>query len=130
MSMFSKNEKCNGKRIMLTILLCTFIFAQTALGAVSGSGGGFSGPGPDVTTVKQALQMNDDSRISLRGKIVRSLGDEMYLFQDATGTIEVEIDYEVWRGLNVTPEDTVVISGEVDRDWSRRTIDVSSVVKE
>ena len=127
MKMYS-NKKSIGTSVMLTAVLCIFIFAQSALGA--STGGGFSGPGPDVVTVKQALEMRDDARLSLRGKIVKNLGDETYLFQDATGTIEVEIDHEVWRGLNVTPGDAVVISGEVDRDWTHRSIDVSSIVKE
>lgn len=91
--------------------------------------GGFSGPGPDLVTVQQALAMRDDARVSLQGSIARSLGDETYMFVDATGSIEVEIDHRVWRGQQITPQDVVVISGEVDREWNHVSIDVSSVVK-
>ena len=91
--------------------------------------GGFSGPGPDLVTVQQALAMRDDARVSLQGSITRSLGDETYIFVDATGSIEVEIDHRVWRGQQITPQDVVVISGEVDREWNHVSIDVSSVVK-
>ncbi|CAK7014238.1 YgiW/YdeI family stress tolerance OB fold protein [Saezia sanguinis] len=91
--------------------------------------GGFSGPGPDLVTVQQALAMRDDARVSLQGSITRSLGDETYMFVDATGSIEVEIDHRVWRGQQITPQDVVVISGEVDREWNHVSIDVSSVVK-
>lgn len=91
--------------------------------------GGFSGPGPDLVTVQQALAMRDDARVSLQGSITRSLGDETYMFVDATGSIEVEIDHRVWRGQQITPQDVVVISGEVDGEWNHVSIDVSSVVK-
>ena len=103
------------------------LFAADAFAAVTG---GFRGPGPDLVTVKQALEMRDDTRVSLKGNIVKSLGDEAYTFKDATGTIEVEIDDDIWRGQMVKPEDVVVISGEMDKDWSHISIDVSSVTKE
>ena len=69
----------------------------------------------------------DDSWISLTGTILRQLGEERYLFQDATGTIMVEIDHEDWRNVSVNPETTVRISGEVDRDWLTTEIDVIRV---
>ena len=98
--------------------------------ALAAERGGFSGPGPALVTVKQALEMPDDAKVTLKGKIVKSLGDDSYVFQDATGTIEVEIDHDVWRGQNITPEDVVVITGEMDKDWNHKAIDVSSLTKE
>ena len=51
-----------------------------------------------------------------------------YLFKDASGTVTVEIDNEDWRGLNVTPQDTVILNGEIDKEMFKDTkIDVDSI---
>lgn len=92
-------------------------------------GGGYTGPGPALSTVKQAKDMRDDTPVTLRGHIIRHLGDERYVFEDQTGTINVEIDHKRWRGQNVGPNDLVEISGEVEKDWRELEIDVKSVVK-
>lgn len=39
----------------------------------------------------------------------------------------IEIDHHKWNGINVTPETNIVITGEVDKDWSTRIIDVNAV---
>lgn len=92
-------------------------------------GGGFTGPGPALATVKQAKDMRDDTPVTLRGHIIRQLGDELYEFKDDTGTINVEIDHKRWRGQNVGPNDLVEISGEVEKDWSELEIDVKRIIK-
>lgn len=98
--------------------------------AAQAAGGGFSGPGPALSTAAEALKMKDDVPVSLKGKIVKNLGDEKYLFQDSSGSIEVEIDGDIWRGQNITPEDVVVISGEIDKDWNHTSVDVSTIQKQ
>ena len=110
------------------MLPATSAFANGFAGA--GNPGGFTGPGPSLATVQQAQGMGDDTRVSLKGNIVNSLGDEAYTFKDATGTIEVDIDNEIWRGQTINPEDVVTISGEIDREWNHTSVDVSSVVKQ
>ena len=100
-----------------------------SLSALAQTGGGFVGPGAGVssTTIQEALSMRDDAPVVLTGKIVSSLGDEKYLFRDATGEIIVEIDDEDWRGLTITPETTLEIVGEVDKEFMKKTkIDVKS----
>lgn len=92
--------------------------------------GGFSGPGPDLVTVSQARKLGDDARVTLKGQLVKSLGDEVYLFKDSTGTIEVEIDNDIWRGQTINPEDTVIISGEMDKDFGHISVDVSTISKQ
>ncbi|MDR2259593.1 MAG: NirD/YgiW/YdeI family stress tolerance protein [Azoarcus sp.] len=91
-----------------------------ALSATASAQGGFVGPSavPEAKTVGEAKSLPDDAKVSLRGNIVRGLGDEKYLFQDATGKIVVEIDDDLWRGQTVEAKDTVEIRGEVDRDWA------------
>ena len=89
--------------------------------------GGFQGPGLQPSSVAEALKLNDDTPVVLVGQIEKSLGGEKYLFKDATGSVTVEIDNEDWRGVNVTPKDTIVIQGEVDKDFFKTEIDVDSV---
>lgn len=112
------------------------IFAVSALALVLGMsgaasaqmGGGFQGPGLQPMSVADALKLNDDTPVVLVGQIERSLGDEKYLFKDASGSVTVEIDNEDWRGLNVTPQDTVILNGEVDKEMFKDTkIDVDSI---
>ena len=75
----------------------------------------------------EALKLNDDTPVVLVGQIEKSLGDEKYLFKDASGSVTVEIDNEDWRGVTVTPKDTIVIQGEIDKDFFKTEIDVDSV---
>ena len=115
-------------RILLTLVLALFLATSSYAAFSDGGrrGGGFSGPGADsATTVEKAKKMRDDSLVSLTGNIVSRVGGEKYIFRDATGEITIEIDDEDFRGQNVTPNDTVRIIGEVDREFGRGTeIDV------
>jgi uncharacterized protein (TIGR00156 family) len=55
--------------------------------------------------------------------MIKQSRDKHYTFRDNTGTIEVEIDNEDFRGAKVTPETKVRIVGEVDKDWNSTTVD-------
>ena len=92
--------------------------------------GGFKGPSAGVTTVSEALKAKDDTLVVLTGHIEKETAKEKYLFKDATGSIIVEIDNEDWQGQNVTPADTVVIHGEVDKEIMHSPeIDVDRIEK-
>ncbi|HIF3242318.1 TPA: YgiW/YdeI family stress tolerance OB fold protein [Salmonella enterica] len=91
--------------------------------------GGFSGPNGSSTTVESAKSLRDDAWVTLRGNIVERISDDLYVFKDATGTINVDIDHKRWNGLTVTPQDTVEIQGEVDKDWNSVEIDVKQISK-
>ncbi|WP_336218325.1 YgiW/YdeI family stress tolerance OB fold protein [Citrobacter amalonaticus] len=91
--------------------------------------GGFVGPNGSSATVESAKSMRDDTWVTLRGNIVKRLSDDLYLFKDATGTINVDIDHKRWNGVTVTPQDTVEIQGEVDKDWNSVEIDVKQINK-
>ena len=72
--------------------------------------------------------MPDDTPVVLKGKVEKSLGNERYQFNDGTGVIVIEVDNEDWRGLTVTPEDTVEIKGEIEKDMlSAPEVDVDTV---
>lgn len=44
--------------------------------------GGFIGPNGSVTTVENAKSLRDDTWVTLRGKIVERISDDLYKFQD------------------------------------------------
>ncbi|WP_181999972.1 YgiW/YdeI family stress tolerance OB fold protein [Klebsiella variicola] len=91
--------------------------------------GGFTGPSGAVTTVANAKSLRDDTWVTLRGKIIERISDDLYKFQDASGVINVDIDHKRWNGVTVGPQDTVEIQGEVDKDWNSVEIDVKQIRK-
>ena len=92
----------------------------------TGTQGGFRGQS-NVSTVAEALTFRDDTPVILRGNIIRSLGNERYLFSDSTGTITVEIERRVWGSLSIDENDLVEISGEIDRDWNSIEVEVKRI---
>ena len=90
----------------------------------------FTGPNAvNITTVQGALKAADETPVVLTGNITQALGNETYMFKDATGEIRLEIDSEDWRQQTVSPKDTVTIYGEVDNEWTHRKIDVDVIQK-
>ncbi|RXK13561.1 TIGR00156 family protein [Halarcobacter mediterraneus] len=119
-----------------SLILASLLFASTTVFAdftgntsESKSQGGFSGPSISKTTIEQAKTLKDDKPVVIKGKIIKHLGKDKYLFSDSSGEITIEIDHDDWRGVNVGPEDTITIYGEIDKDWNSIEIDVDSVKK-
>lgn len=91
----------------------------------------FQGPGkPGITTVSAAQEAVDDSWVTLSGTILRQVGEERYLFQDATGTVVVEIDHEDWGNVTVNPQTILRVSGEIDRERGTTEIEVKQIKTE
>ncbi|QMI03901.1 YgiW/YdeI family stress tolerance OB fold protein [Citrobacter sp. RHB25-C09] len=115
--------------------LCTAPVFAAQQGGFSGptatqtQSGGFVGPNGSSATVESAKSLRDDTWVTLRGNIVERISDDLYLFKDSTGTINVDIDHKRWNGVTVTPQDTVEIQGEVDKDWNSVEIDVKQIKK-
>ena len=108
------------KLLSVSALALVIGFSSSAMAA-------FQGPGLAKSSVADALKMSDDTAVVLEGKIEKSLGHEKYQFKDASGMVVVEIDDEDWRGVDVKPEDTVIIKGEIDKDVFSTEIDVDIV---
>ena len=82
-------------------------------------------------TVKEALTLRDDTKVQLKGYIVKAIGDEKYEFKDNTGRIMVDIDDDLWYGRTLSAKTPVTIIGEVDIDYKpmkRVEIDVDAVI--
>lgn len=86
---------------------------------------------PVATTAAKALKLKDDTLVSLKGTITKSVGDEKYQFKDASGTIVVDIDDELWQGKPLASNQSVTIRGEIDVDYlpnKRVEVDVEQLV--
>lgn len=131
------------KKLLFLVLLATLLSGSVfaANGGFDGSGapaatavttaqaGGFNGPDTRKMTVADTLKLSDDAHVVLRGKIVRQLDNKHYEFKDNTGTIRVEISPKRWNGLKVTPQDEIVVEGEIDKEWNKTELDVKAVRK-
>lgn len=106
-----------------------FVDPNAQVQTQAGQQGGFVGPTGNKTTVKQAKTFSDDTWVTLTGKIEQRIGGEHYIFRDTTDSVNVDIDHKRWNGLTVTPQDTVEIQGEVDKDWNSVEIDVKQITK-
>ncbi|MCK3655605.1 hypothetical protein A4G19_07535 [Pasteurellaceae bacterium Macca] len=118
---------------MKKILLLAVFGATTLLGACQSqpisNNTSFGANSAQTMSVAQAKNLHNDAFVSLEGHIVAQVGDEKYTFKDHSGEITVEIDHDKWLGLNVSPTDTVMIYGEVDKEWSGTQIDVKRITK-
>ncbi|WP_032940772.1 YgiW/YdeI family stress tolerance OB fold protein [Citrobacter youngae] len=122
--------------IVAVMALCSAPVLAAQQGGFSGpttttqsQSGGFVGPNGSSTTVASAKSLRDDTWVTLRGNIVERISDDLYVFKDATGTVNVDIDHKRWNGVTVTPQDVVEIQGEVDKDWNSVEIDVKQISK-
>ena len=83
-----------------------------------------------ITTVKQALTLKNDTPVQLQGYVVKATSDEKYQFSDQTGRITVDIDDDLWQGQPVSAKTPVTIIGEIDIDYKptkRVEVDVDQV---
>jgi uncharacterized protein (TIGR00156 family) len=92
--------------------------------------GGFTGLSSFAARkVSEVKNLPNNTDVTLEGKIERKLRRGQYLFNDGTGTITVEIDHKEWRGQTVSPEDVVVLYGDVDRSYNGLKIEVDWIEK-
>jgi len=68
-----------------------------------------------IVTVNQIPNMMDNQNVVMTGYIIEDLGDKMYVFQDQTGTIHIEIEPVVLGEMVIVPDTKMKIKGEVDK---------------
>ena len=92
--------------------------------------GGFQSGTQSAISVKQALKAADNSMITLEGNITQQIDDDEFWFTDGTGQIRVEIERQVWIGLNVGPNDKIRIFGKLDNEvFDRAELEVLRIEK-
>ena len=68
----------------------------------------------NVVSVSKAKTLVDESGVTLTGTIVKHIAGDHFEFKDATGSIGVEIDDDLWKPLKLKAGDKVRVVGEVD----------------
>lgn len=91
--------------------------------------GGFNDANARVSGASDISKMNDGAWVKLRGNIVERLSGDHYLFRDASGTVNVEIDHKYWNGVTASPQDKVEIQGKIDKEWNNTSVDVKQISK-
>lgn len=81
------------------------------------------------TTVTEALKMNDDSYVTVKGNIVKKISDDRYMFKDSTGSMTVEIDNDRWAGISADTKDILELTGEIEKKNNYTRLDVDSIRK-
>lgn len=83
-----------------------------------------------VMTVEQVRAASDNTPVIMQGYLLRQNGENSYVFQDSTGTINLEIENSDWNGMTVSPTDFIEVWGEVDKNgMSMIEVDVSAMKK-
>ena len=101
---------------VLFLAIQTFAFAD-----------GFQDSQSNRTTIKEALEKNNNSYVTVQGNIIKRLSDDKYTFKDSTGTMTVEIDKDKWQGISASPKDKLELTGEIEREFNGIMLDVDSV---
>jgi uncharacterized protein (TIGR00156 family) len=99
--------------------------------AVAGSvGAAYTGPqAHSKVSVAQLNDLADGSLVMLEGTLVEYLGDDHYRFRDVSGEVAVDVESEVWHGIDVGPSDLIRIRGELERRWNSLDVEVDSLEK-
>ncbi|MCR4941659.1 MAG: NirD/YgiW/YdeI family stress tolerance protein [Campylobacter sp.] len=109
------------KKFMISVALAGVVFAQ---GGFVDDASKSKNPSYDTISVAKAKTLADDTKVTLEGKILRSLGDEKYEFVDANGdSIIIEIDDKDFRGQTIDKNTKIRIKGEIDKDANGVEID-------
>lgn len=89
--------------------------------------GGFVDNSLKPMSVAEIEKQSDDTYVAMVGNIIKQVGDDKYEFSDGNNTIVVKIKPKVWQGQRVTPNDKVMIMGEVDRDFTSKEVKVKQL---
>ena len=125
-----ESDLTEGLNRMNTRVLLKVSAAIGIIGAVTAPASAqYTGPSSsNMNTVSDVLaDPRDDAYVQLQGTINEQVGEEKYIFADATGEIRVEIDNDRFTSP-VTENSVVEIRGEVEKDFMESPeIDVESL---
>lgn len=84
---------------------------------------------PTYWSVTEVSTLPDNTPVVMRGRITQNMGDNIYVFEDSSGTIMMEIDEEDWNGNTVRVNDIVTVYGNIDKGNNYVEVDVTSIEK-
>ena len=129
-----ENKITKKEKTMKKISVLALAALMPVCGAIAGPGktmnnGMMNNNQPAVWTVTEVMSLPDDTPVVMRGYITKNMGNNIFVFEDDSGTIMLEIDEEDWNGNTVRVDDVVTVYGNVDQGTNYTEIDVSSIVK-
>jgi len=104
--------------------------AGIVFGAFSGANAGTmaaTGSEKPVSQVSDVTNMPEDTTVYIQGYLIQNLGNEMYMFQDASGTIAIEIDDDLLASNTVAPNALVWIAAEVNKDGQVASLEAEEI---
>lgn len=117
----------------------TFFAYLAAIGLIFSSAETFAGassmnsPNSDASSTKplskisEVQNMPDDTMVYIQGYITQSLGDEMYVFQDDSGTMNIEIDDDLMANNTASPSTIVWIAAEVNKEGDITSLEAEEI---
>ncbi|WGE42575.1 YgiW/YdeI family stress tolerance OB fold protein [Actinobacillus equuli] len=80
-----------------------------------------------ITSEAQAKKAYDNAHFSISGNIINCYDNDDCTFKDSTGSVHIDVEDGAWQGKTVNANNRVRISGKVDRDDGRVTLDVYNI---
>ncbi|MBQ7633561.1 MAG: NirD/YgiW/YdeI family stress tolerance protein [Alphaproteobacteria bacterium] len=101
--------------------------AAVMFGAATVNAGTTQSADKPVSQVSAVQNMPEDTMVYIQGYLIQNLGNEMYTFQDDSGTITVEIDDDLLAPVATTPNTLVWIAAEVNKDGNVTSLEAEEV---
>jgi len=110
----------------LVVIMALFFTTTGAFAEFTGPG---AASGGNIMIKEILAKPVNNMWVTVKGKILRKVAPEKYIFSDGTGEIKVDID-DGYFPFNrpVTPQTIIEISGELNSDFTRLEIDVRQVI--
>ena len=82
----------------------------------------FSGfVGNNFISIDKAKKLKDDTWVEIKGNIVSRVDEDQYIFSDGKTKILIEVENNVWLGRKITPKRSVIVYGEIEKDFLEKT---------
>ena len=111
----------------LSLLAATGIMFGAFSAANAGTTPSAAGTEKPISQVSDVSNMPDDTTVYIQGYLIQNLGNEMYMFQDDSGTIAIEIDEDLLASNAVQPNALVWIVAEVNKDGQVTSLEAEEV---
>ncbi|MBQ9271155.1 MAG: NirD/YgiW/YdeI family stress tolerance protein [Alphaproteobacteria bacterium] len=111
----------------LSILAAVSVMFGAISAATAGTMKSADSADKPVSQVSDVQNMADDATVYIQGYLVQNLGNEMYMFQDDSGTIAIEIDDDLLASNTVAPNALVWIVAEVNKDGQVTSLEAEEI---
>jgi uncharacterized protein (TIGR00156 family) len=80
-----------------------------------------------ITAAKQLPRLSSGDTVTLQGNIIRQSGNKTWQLRDRSGTVQLQIDDDVWQGQEVKPDDLISVNGTVQHHGNRVLVKVEKL---